>query len=905
MACLSKAPERRPATADALAQALAEAQRADRDTPSKILARPTVTLLRSARRPCLLIATRVGSVELGRLGALAAEHHAIVARQHEGVCVLAMADLEDASPARGALDLAAAIQDRLGAACVVHVATLTTRTRPDGTWSVYGPEVEHPERWMPAGPIAGVVLTDALAETLPDAGTRVAVDAVTPRPCSLHGRSAELLGASASLTACQAARGPALLSIVGAAGVGKSRLLAECADLVPAGTIVRRYALLRLGDRADDLLRLIRSELPGLLASGPVALLVDDVHLASDATLDALEYAALDAPSPLWIVVTATPRLHELRPRWGASARRHDLLSLAALDARSAVDLLGELLLPAEYCPVAVRERLVAWAGGNPRDLTELVRVLARSGVIRQKASGAWYVAEADLERLPASTVGQWLAEAELARLPDALAALVRVCAVLGQGFDRAEVEAVQDRVEREGGATSPVDASVGLGELVRLGLLLPQPEGRFAFGSSTFQDGLYRLLARGDRERLHRHAFGYWQQQSRARAALARHAEACGELLLAARTHLALAEEALSAHRASEAERLFGQALAHLADPGPERLLALLGRGRVRYRLWRPAEALVDLGEARALAGALGDRTRLADVLLEEATALDWAHEYAGSARRVEEAAALIRAGEDPRLDARVLLGRGRALWRSEDAAGAAQLLGRAHRAAAGAGDVEAQVIALLLLGCALAVLEELDASEAAFAEVIDTCTRTGDALHLSAAHGNRLFLWVARKQPERGLADLRIAIQLARDVGQPHAELAATYNLAELLYRGGALDEALELARRSHALAERVVDKPLPEDPLLVARIQLVRGDREDARRQLAWIAGHCPDADLAPGVLVQLEMMALALAGDPADVRWEALMERVRTALGEDGVAEALQLRALVPRAVAPPP
>jgi tetratricopeptide (TPR) repeat protein len=131
---------------------------------------------------------------------------------------------------------------------------------------------------------------------------------------------------------------------------------------------------------------------------------------------------------------------------------------------------------------------------------------------------------------------------------------------------------------------------------------------------------------------------------------------------------------------------------------------------------------------------------------------------------------------------------------------------------------------------------------AERRFDEVVALCTKAEDWLHLGAAFANRSLL-KAREALDRPMADLRRAIQLAREVGNPWSERIATYNVAELLHWRGEADEALVLARRARMLEERFIERPIPDSALLIGRIQVARGDYDEARRLADWIAQTCP--------------------------------------------------------------
>ena len=633
----------------------------------------------------------------------------------------------------------------------------------------------------------------------------------------------------------------------------------------------------------------MRALAEGLLAiarRGPVAVVLDDAHWADDTALDALEYATLGASGcPLYVVVTAHPRFDEARRGFGLRAHRHDRASLEPLDEAAGVPLAAELLLPAEYPPRAALARLVAWSGGNPFCLAELVRTLKRAGIVRRATTGAFYVATTELDRLPPSPAWQWLAVKKLDTLRPELSACVRLCSVLGEEFSRTEVEEVQDAVARAGEAGTHIDAGVGLQALVESGIFVRGAGDRYSFQSPTFRDAVYELLDPARREAIHRVAFDVWRALLRAASnapessaarphgleQLARHAGAAGLSHEAAVASLELAEIAWSKHRHVEADQRYTAALGFLSlDDIERRLRALTGRGKTRYRLHRVREALDDLQAARALAERLGDFAMMADLLLEEATALDWAQRFEESAHLAEQARDLIERLPTRRLDSRLLVTLGRSRCREQRLTEAVDLLRRGAEGAERDGDQDTRVVALLMLSSVLVLEGRLEEAETKFHEVIGLCGQIEDRFHLGSALVNRALLWTARAAPDRAMEDLRRAIQIGREVGNPWMERAATHNVAELLYWSGQDDEALALARRSRTLEERFVESTVPDDSLLLARIQTSRGETEEARALLGWISERCPVDRLAPTERALVQALSMVLSEAPISAR-----------------------------------
>jgi tetratricopeptide (TPR) repeat protein len=306
-----------------------------------------------------------------------------------------------------------------------------------------------------------------------------------------------------------------------------------------------------------------------------------------------------------------------------------------------------------------------------------------------------------------------------------------------------------------------------------------------------------------------------------------------------------------------------------------------------------RMLEALEDLERAAAIAGRLGERARVAELLLEQATVLDWMERFADSAARAAEARPIALATGDPRLRARLAMAEGRACWRREEIGPAIEALERAVAAAAAAGDVETEIIALLLLPLPLLFAGDRDRAATLFARGIELAESAGDRLHVCVALTNRMFLW--RDDPGRAVADLRRANQLARELGQAAIERVATHNLAEILYWSGEDAEARDLAERGLELKVRFVPEPVADDGLLLARICIASGDLERAREILAALRAEVPDERLAPSDRVLLEGLERSV-GVATAAPWHELRRRARADLGPEEAVEVAYLSAL---------
>ncbi len=891
MACLAKIPARRPASAAALRQALCGV---DLGALSQSASLTTTTRLGEETRPVVLLAVEGALLGPDVVDAVRAGH-GLVARHYQRGFVCAFCGAEDDDPATSALGLARELVVAHGARTVAHLSELHVREGRRGR-RVYGAEVDHPESWLPPRAWSGFVVTAALADALPE--TRPAADLPTfaravgssgPRQqAPLIGRDA-LLGAIADAARAAVSSGvPLLASVIGDRGTGKSRLAAELFRRLPAALPGARL-LFGTDDLAGD-----GALGPRLIAAAgrqPLALVVDDAHRAPDELLDAVELATLEGDLPLVVIVIAEPRLEARRPHWGRLAHRARRFELPPLPVDDAMALAAALLIPAEYVPADGLRRLAEWAGGNPFLLSEAVARLKREGALRRRPrADSFYLDAAFLDRLPTSPAAQWIAVRELDAMEPELAACVRVCAVLGAGFDRDELASVIDCAARAGLAATAVDADAGLREIARRGLLVDEGSGRWRFARPLLRDAIYRALPAGDRTQLHGLAFDYWRRGDGAAsdhglAAAARHAAGSGHLREAAERFVALGDRRRAGHQFVDAEEAYNAALER--DPeGELRWRALLGRGAVRYRIQRIDDAIADLRAARAAAPSPAAEAR---ALLEEATALDWGEDFAASAARVDEARPRVESSADPALEVRLRFAEGRSRWRAEDPVGAAALLQEACVRARELGDAETEIIAGVTLGPALVFAGRSSEAAACFERVIALAEREGDRFHLCGAYSNRLFLW--RNQPEAAEADLRRAVALAREIGQPILERVVSHNLAELLYWQGRTGEALPLARRGRLLQERFLPAPVADDALLLARVTAAVGAAAEARDWLDWVEANVPEAARAPSDRVVSTLLALVVAGDGAIERWDRVLTDARATLAPEELLEAL--------------
>ena len=921
--CLAKERARRPQTIAEVRERLAVAR--DERTPAR--AHHSVSVIREGKQPVVLLWAELPRVDRALLGVLTGRRLVVVSQRGRKVLAAVLGG-DHADPASVAIaaarDLAAA-----GANVALHLEALRV-TASGGTTTLAGTPVEKPETWLPRQAFSGVVLTSALASVVQSPTREVSsgfralgeaeekielvgregllTDLVADAAAALQGLPRETgpmdsrSRRGSSSTATLRASGPAFALLVGDAGVGKTafahelaRRLGELGVRVHLGSVpapgTGRPAQAALGDLVGPpqgsaaALRVIGDALRNAARARPTAVILDDLHFADHDLLDALEYATLGGePMPLWVLGVAAPRLDVRRPQLGSRAERRRRDVLPPLDEDAAVALTASLLQPAEYPPLRALRRIAAIAHGNPLHLVMLAREIHQRGAIRERPGGAHYLDTTALDELSPAALGPWLAARELGELSLELVALARLCAVLGNVIERDDLVAIVDAVERGGGATTTIDVDIGLRELVGAGILAESEHG-YGFRQALVEEGIYATTNEEERLALHRAALVHWGARAEDPAyaeRVARHAEEIGDAAVAARAFATLGTRALAEHRTLDADQAWSGALRNLAEPTGARVRALLGRARARSRLQRMFDALADLEQAVEVAVAIGDRDLELAALIEQSTVLDHCESFERSAEVAAHARTRITSETPSGFAIDLDLADARAAFRRGHFADAADRLRATLAAARAAHREETATIAALLLGCALSDLRQLDEAEAVFGDLIERCTAADDRYHLGAAYGNRAWYWSARGFVDRTAQDLRLVIQLARELGQAQLERAATHNLGEHRLWEGALDDALQLARRGFALQTRNGEGTTHPDRLLLARIFAAREDRDELAEVLATFEGE----SLSDEDQITLDFLrAVAREAGIADVvgRTASLFLQLRLELG----------------------
>jgi class 3 adenylate cyclase/DNA-binding winged helix-turn-helix (wHTH) protein len=659
----------------------------------------------------------------------------------------------------------------------------------------------------------------------------------------LVGRDHELALLERTLSWMRSERRPALVTILGSAGVGKSRLAQELcgrleqidatacvrqgrclaygnvsysalADAVKAECGIREddppcvvsektagraeelfgdsevapylNALVGAGDSfgREDLFDAWRRFVERIAARSPLVLVLEDIHWADDGLLDFVEHLADWAQGPMLVLTLARPELLERRPGWGGGKRNYSAIFLEPLTSDETEEMLEDLL--STRLPEELTRTIVERSEGNPLFGEEIVRMLIDRGILRAGGSEGWEVARAAAEvEIPRSV--QALISARLDSLPLDEKAILQDAAVVGRAFWLGAVAHLASCVRDEARDT--------LSRLWMKEIVLPREppafsgEQEFVFRHVLIRDAAYESLTKSLRAEKHLEVARWAEDQAGERR------EEIAELLAA---HYAHALRYLDELGVRDGSRLAAER---------EGLRWAKAAGERALRLWQQREAVRWFRAALDLAERVGlSSDALASLWEAYATAGEEAVAYGEVASALESALALYeelgRDRDAGRIEAHLA-------YIAQQSGELDEVLPWTTRALARLeplGDSRDLAVALHVLGWHEFRTVRFEEAERHLRSALEMAERVGDHVVRAHALASLAFVFQQTQRGEDSLALFEDSLALAREAGD------LSLLLRVLVHIEGALEEfpgdyqrAIELAHEGLELARR----------------------------------------------------------------------------------------------------
>jgi class 3 adenylate cyclase/tetratricopeptide (TPR) repeat protein len=764
------------------------------------------------------------------------------------------------------------------------------------------------------------------------------------------GREAEIGRLSGLLFESIDSRRARLISVVGDAGVGKSRLIREFADSAahqarvirgrclpygngitfwPLAEAVREVAAIAsddpppvaigkiraivadggagpdesaIVDRVAAAINLSEDQFPvGELLWGarrlletmarrqPLAFIIDDIHSAEATFLDLLDHVVEVAEdAPILLLCSSRHELAERHPEW-SEAHAGDTITLEPLTDTEAGQVVGELLGTLDE---SVRGRIASAAEGNPLYVEQIVSMLVETRAIER--DGDRWVARAGADQLAIPPTVQALVAARLDALGDDERSVIEPASVIGLSFPQDALdELVDDPIRPLLGAEL---FSLTSKQLIRQAVAA---DVVYRFGHLVIRDTAYGGLLKRVRAALHERFVVWAERVNKERGRETEFEEILGYHLEQAfryRTELGVIDatawdvgERAAVKLASAGRRALGRGDLPAAVSLLRRAVAVLPR-ESHTRI----ELMVDLADGHLQQG-----------------------EFEAAAAVLAEGAEIAAELGEARLAARVTLLRTSLDIFGPDEGGSAvealEVANRALETLQRAGDDAGLARAWRLTMQVEAMLGHYEQAAAAAERVVEHANRAGDG-RLASRSAPLISYTLVHGPTPVDEATASCTDLLEATSGDRKVEAVLLGGLAQLAAMRGEFDEGRAFYRRGQTiLTELGAGIDGASTSIDSARVELLAGDlvaaEAELRRDYDTLAAvgetyfRSTIAGLLAIVLVDLDRTAEAdglariaeeISGADdvlSQVLWRLARARIRAAAGEAAVAESL--------------
>ncbi len=571
---------------------------------------------------------------------------------------------------------------------------------------------------------------------------------------------------------------------------------------------------------------------------GPIVLVFDDLHHATDESLELLGHLNDGLDAPILLLCLARPEMLARRDDWRKhGGNRHKVIELSPLSETDSARVMEELLGPcgdSEGVEDLV-DAATTLAGGNPALLERMVRVFHDMGVVEVKDEFAeveqWLVHVEKLEQVKLPLTVEDAIQARIAALSTEERDMLERAATMGSVFwlggllaiTRLDVNAPD--IWSRSAVTDITKIRDLLRELKERDYILKLPDSTFpddeeyAFKHNLEREMLLKLLPKAQAARFHK-AIADWlsfkphvRTHEEYMGQLARHQELAGLVVQSAATYLEAADLARSRYANLKAYEYYVKGLGLLRDGAEgsteQQLRALHHFGDVLQVQGKNDEALDAFNEMLARAYRLDLRAKGGAAhsrigrLYRDTGRLDDAQVH------LEAALALFEDAQDERGIASTVDDLGKLWWLRGDYQKALENTQRALGMRRRIGDRRSIALSLNNLGLVYQDSGQFKLALDAFEQALRIRREIGDLVGVSISLNNLGTVAQDQRDDQRALTLFLEAFEVAKETGDRNRIALVLTNLGETYNRLGDPAKAIVHLKQAEEIADELGDK------------------------------------------------------------------------------------------------